>query len=324
MPNNPKCFIHQTVIDVTFRTEYGLPLVAAEYMRVILEGILARAQTLYPITICHFVVMANHMHMILVVQDPEVVKDFIGTIKKESAHAVNRLLGRRKRTVWCDGYDSAIILDPDKVVERIVHIYINPQKANLVESIEHYPNLNTWQDFVNGGKEEKLQRIPRACIPKLPRAALTLQEQSYFTVNLLNKSEFGGILCIEPDAWLDCFAETRDVDPELYKQEIVLKVREHEQQLTTQRSFPVIGAEALRLQPINRPHVPKKFGPRMICLSTFREVRVAFISWYKERCEEAAEAIAKWMLGDLAAKPPPGFFLPGGVLFANVNLAAVF
>ena len=324
MPNNPKCFIHGTVLDVTFRAEQDLPLVASEYMQLILKGIFARAQSLYPVTICHFLVMANHIHMILVVRDPAAVKDFVGTIKKESAHAVNRLLGRRKRTIWCDGYDSPQILDPDKVMERIVHIYTNPQRANLEDRIERYPNFNSWQAFLRGGIEQKVRRIPRCVISKLPKTTLTLAEQRRVAVKLLEESIHGGTLFIDPDAWLNCFAETKGANAERYKRETIARVRAEENRLDKMRKHPVLGAAELRLQPMDRPHLPKKFGIRMICLSSFKELRVTFIDWYKKRCGEATEAIAGWKVGDWLAKFPPGFFLPGGFLQSNVNPAAIF
>ena len=262
--------------------------------------------------------------MILVVKDPAAVKDFVGTIKKESAHAVNRLLGRQKRTVWCDGYDSVPILDPDKVVERIVYIYTNPQKANLEDRIERYPHFNSWSAFLKGGAEYKLRRIPRSRISKLSKTTLTMTEQKRLTAKLLEGSIFAGVLFVEPDAWLNCFQETKDADPERYKREIITKVRAEENRMAIMRKNPVLGAAQLRLQPVDRAHVPKKFGIRMICLSSFKELRVAFIAWYKERCFEATQAIARWKLGDWLAKPPPGFFLPGGFLHANVNPSAIF
>lgn len=324
MPNNPKCFIHGTVIEVTFRTEEGLPLVPTDYMRLILLGIITRAQSLFPVTICHFVVMSNHIHMILVVQDPAAVKDFVGAVKRESAHAVNHLLGRRKHTIWCDGYDSAVILDPEKVVERIVYIYTNPQKANLEETIDRYPNLTTWDAFLKGGLEQTVRRIPRCCIPKLPKTTLSAYEQKRFSAKLLDRSMSGGVLLIEPDAWLDCFAETRDADPTRYKQEIVAKIRAEERRLAQARTQPVLGAITLRTQTIDVPFIPKKYGLRMVCLSTLKELRIAFLSWFKKQCSDAADAALRWKNGEALAMPPPGFFLPGGFLRSNVNPGAVF
>jgi len=119
MPRIRKCFIRRTVVDLCFRTEEGLPLTANPILLTLLTSILARTQTIFPVTICHFVVMSNHVHMLNVVEFPELVKDFVGYFKRESAHAINHLLGRKKHTIWCSGYDSPIVLDPAKVLDRI-------------------------------------------------------------------------------------------------------------------------------------------------------------------------------------------------------------
>ena len=45
--------------------------------------------------------------------------------KTESAHAVNRLLGIRKRTIWCEGYDSPMVYkDLDRAVEKIKFCFV--------------------------------------------------------------------------------------------------------------------------------------------------------------------------------------------------------
>src|SRR5262245_23867743 len=120
MPRLDKFFIHNTAVELCFRTQEGLPFVATPYMRVILMGIFARAQELYGVTLCHLVVMPNHMHLIITIGDSTRTKFFVEYIKRETAHAVNRLQGRRQRTVWVKGYDSPTILDPEKAIARIV------------------------------------------------------------------------------------------------------------------------------------------------------------------------------------------------------------
>lgn len=59
MPRNRRCFIHNTLVEICFRIEAGLPLVATRYMKLLMEGILARAAEVYPVTIC------GHVHPIV-------------------------------------------------------------------------------------------------------------------------------------------------------------------------------------------------------------------------------------------------------------------
>ncbi|MDD2942363.1 MAG: transposase, partial [bacterium] len=131
MARNPKMFIHDAVYELCFRIEEGLPMTAAPFMKRIIKGYLAAAQSRHPVTICHYIVMANHIHMLVMIKNPEDLSRFVLYFKRESAHAINTLLGRRNRTVWAERYDSPVLLDAGKVIERIVYFYANPAQAGL-------------------------------------------------------------------------------------------------------------------------------------------------------------------------------------------------
>jgi hypothetical protein len=47
---------------------------------------------------------------------------------------INRLLGRGKRTLWCEGYDSPVVLTPVRALVAIAYLYANPAKDNLKEA----------------------------------------------------------------------------------------------------------------------------------------------------------------------------------------------
>jgi hypothetical protein len=42
------------------------------------------------------------VHLLLVVKNPDDVGGFIRYFKTESAHMIKRVLGRAKRTIWCE------------------------------------------------------------------------------------------------------------------------------------------------------------------------------------------------------------------------------
>lgn len=257
--------------------------------------------------------------MIIVIENPEMVKDFIGYIKRESAHAINRLQGRRKKTIWAAGYDSPIILDWEKVVDRIVYLYTNPQQANLVEKIDDYPNLSSWNAFLNGGEEISRPRVPRSAIAALPRRQVGLKEQEKIASELLKQGQGLNHLLLEPDAWMDCFSETRDADPEEIQQHIMEKVRNKENLLSEKRKRPVLGKHALKLSRMTVLYTPKKHGKRMICLSGSKDYRSTFIYWYRQLCAKGVKALEQWGIGDWRASLPPGLFSPGGKMLSYLN-----
>ncbi len=318
MPAWPKCFIHGTTVLVTFRTEEGLPLVPGPMMKLILLGILAAAQSMYPVRICHFIVMGNHVHLLLVVDNPENVDDFVGYFKRESSHAINNLLGREKHTVWARGYDSPPILDAAKAFDTIAYIYTNPARANLVESIADYPNLSSWEAFQAGGSEATYKRIPREAIPELVKSKITIRQQKELVDSLLQEASEEHSLVIEPDAWMQCFPETCGADPRRMAKNIIQQVQRLEQTLSSERNGKVLGAEALRSQKLGKPHHPKKSSPRMMCLSAHRALRVQFIAWFKERVVDARKLRQSLTPIEWLKLLPPGFFHPGGRLSANL------
>ena len=142
---------HGAVLFVTFSLEEVLMLLANPLCRTLLQSCLAVAQDLYPLRISGFLINSNHVHMLLVVENPDDVSGFIRHFKTESAHLLNRVLGRRKRTIWCEGYDSPIVLTPTRALIALSYLYSNPAKDNLEESIDKYPGLSSWEMFIKSG-----------------------------------------------------------------------------------------------------------------------------------------------------------------------------
>ena len=309
MSANRKYFPHGSVLFVSSRTEQGLPLVCSLLMNFIIWGILAKARSMYRIKVCHFVFMSNHLHMILVVESPQDVSRFMGYVKGEIAHAVNRLLGRRQRTIWQAGYDSPHLLTADDVVSKIRYIYGNPVSARLVHTIEEYPGVSSWEMFAKGEHSRKHQSLPRDLIPALVLPALSITEQKrmleQFQELELNEFEF----VLEPDAW------RKELGAELeYPNEALIEdIEDYQRELKSERldkNQPVLGATSLRRESMLKEYQPKKYSRKMICISSDKELRRRFIAHFKALAALAAEAYQSWKFGCYKLKIPPGMFCP--------------
>ena len=180
MPNPRKLFLANTVVMVTFRTEEGLPLVPVRYINAIVKSALARAYELYSVEVCAVTVEQNHVHLIIRITNPETVPLFIGYIKQETSHALNRLMGRRKKTIWAEGYDSPTILDSTKVLQQIAYVLLNPVKDRLVSDMDEYPGFSSYSMMKENKIVFKTDRIFRDSIHKLkePRKPW-LEEDTY-------------------------------------------------------------------------------------------------------------------------------------------------
>lgn len=323
MPANRKVYVHNMVYSLTFRTREGLPFGAKDFIMLIMNSIFARAQSKYPFPICQFTLMGNHFHSIPVCNAPENIPNFVEYVKRESAHALNSLLGNKHIALWEDGYECVPLLCPAEVIERLVYHYANPAKANLVDKIEDYPNLNSWQAFKSGGSTAHFPRIPRTAIPTLPGRTLSLPEEHELYLNLLEQGEGSYELKIEPNAWMECFDETRGTDPKIVNDEIERLVRLEEDKYRRERKFPVLGAAQLKYESIRKSHKPKKYGPRMLCYSTNPILRRAYISWYREFVKSAPKMVRGCLSTDWLRDLPPGLFAPGGSTRGSLLKSAV-
>jgi REP element-mobilizing transposase RayT len=287
-------------------------------MKYLIKGIIAEAARLYPVTICHLLVMPNHIHIILVVQSPEAIPQFLQYVKRESAHAINRLLNRRRHTVWCTGSDTPVILDPATVLRRLSYIYLNPARAGLVESIDQYPNISSWQALLSGATEETVCRIPRDYIVDFYRVASGQSIEK--ALEYLRKKDVvlsPATFRLEPFSWTPHFIDTQKQDVENLRHQVVMDVRQEEAQLCRSRTEPVLGASRLRSQPMDKPYLPSKSGRRSICLGASQAVRALFLDWYFALRETARAALQQLRQGRFVVLPP-GFFYPGGYLLSNV------
>ena len=319
MPRNPRIFIHNGYYEICFRTEQGLPLVCNSIIDTIFKGIVAKAATLYPVTLCKIMLMANHIHLGLVVQDPEHVHMFVSYLKRELSHAINRLLGRKRQTVWQESYDAVIILDTAKAVERSVYVYLNPARANLVEHASQYPGYNTWNLLQGEYGTLTAKRIPRDCIPKLPARPLSLSEQNKIVEVMLESAYEENTITIQPTAWLDVMPDGSNSSKETVRRNIVTQVTQKEHRIALKRIAPVIGVHALKLQRMNVIYRPKKRGKKSICFSSVLTLSRRFIEWYKSNCEYRKALKDSLPLAEFFTRMPPGFFFPGGRLLANLH-----
>jgi len=321
MPQNPKFFSTGTLVELSARVEEGLPFAPNKLTRKLTENVLARAQTIYPVTIVAYVFMPNHFHILIVVKDPRDVPNFVEYLKRETAYCVNRLLGRRKHTVWCDGYDSPVILDLETAIRRLKYVYLNPVTAVLVKKAKLWPlSSMSWAMISDAASEIKVKRIPRNQVNKLPNRDMTLDEINKFA----SKIEYRGAdiytLKIEPNAWMGCFTEALNRDQKDLNNILEIEIKNTETLIEKEKADSFPSLDQLGTQNIRKEHEPKKAGKRMICLGKNKNIRIKFLEWFRGLCKKLPRYLRK-STDEVIYRPshyPPGFFAPGGFLSANL------
>ncbi|MBX7209773.1 MAG: transposase [Verrucomicrobiaceae bacterium] len=78
-----------------------------------------------------FVLMPNHVHLIVVPRPGERLFDILKGIKGTSARTCNKLLGKTGTTLWMEDSYNRIVRDVDELIAFRRYIERNPAQANL-------------------------------------------------------------------------------------------------------------------------------------------------------------------------------------------------
>lgn len=314
MPSPPRLLLPDYPVLVTTRVEVGLPFVCKEFINLLQRSVLATAAAKYNATICHFLGMGNHPHFLAVTKNAEDFTAFMDYYKTESAHRINRLLGRRQRTLWAASYDAVPILTLEDVIEKIVYIYCNPQRAALVNKIEQYPGFSSWQMFSSGEHSFKAPYIPRTAFVPLSSLNPSPKEDAALCKRLLSKGKDVHTFTLRPNAWMPLFGiDENSQEAKEINERIVQRIRVREQELREERHRAgkrVLGPEALKAQGINLTFEPQSFGRRMYCICHEVEKRVSFIAMVKEMLRKAREVKERWLVNDFSVPFPLGLLPP--------------
>lgn len=318
--SQPKLFLHGETYFITFRTEEDLPFVAIPLINEILWSIVAKAQGLYSQELVALTVEPNHCHSILRCLDPETVPAFIGYIKQESAHAINALIGRKKKTIWAAGYDSPILLDHEKFLDKLAYTLLNPVKDQLVPTMDKYKSVSTWEFFMKNQSERPVRLFSRSSITALGNPNKPWNESAEKLKELSEKNPKMGQVKFNFYSWKKCFPETRSLTDSEIRQLILKKLKSFEEKIKGLLP-PKKFYRDMSQQSMLQSYTPKRHGKRMICLSNYKELRIDFLNFFFEKVGQAREVFSQWKAGNLAAKFPLGMFAPRLPRTANLLVA---
>jgi REP element-mobilizing transposase RayT len=299
MPNPLKYFEHGKVHLITTSTEEGLPFSEESLYKPLCESIMARAQHLYPVHICGYTFMANHFHMLLVPIDPEDTSKFVGYVKQELSHAVNRLEQRNKKTIWCDGYDSPLLLGYEDVVRYFEYLYTQAQCAHQADTIEEYRGATSWHLFMSGIEEIEC--------PRRRRVAPLVDDNSEGTHSLK----------ITPYVWLKRYTGG-DVSEAEFKKRVIERVRAKEAEARKEREDNQIPLFDKTEPERATSYIRKARGRRSYVISSDVPARIRFLLFIREQKERCREVYRLWKQGVTGVAWPSGFYLPCMVRSANL------
>jgi hypothetical protein len=315
------------VYEACIRAKEGLPFAALGLITTILEGAMARAQRDSKITICHFIWMANHLHILFIVHDAWQCSAFFCELQKKITDAMKKLLGIEHLLLW-EGRPSIVrILDAETATQRIAYFYCNPAKANLVESIEHYPGLSSWGAFSSAPQDlsaKVSKEVPwyrSRYLPVLDSRSVSARRDKGYLEELRRRKHRLHNLEIYPNAWMKVFEIAEAEEVKGINLSIVENVKDTEKSYAAERRakrIGVMGPTALASTPILKPHKPKK-SRRIYFISFIKELRLQAIAEMQDLGQLCRELYLAARCG-ARVDWPPGVFPPRGPMLANAIL----
>ena len=141
----------RTLVSITNRTLQGRYLLRPGHsFNDLFLGILGRTQRLHGTAIAAVSVLSNHFHLLLIVDDAQVVATFMRDLQSRLAREVNRLTGWRG-PVFERRYDMTVVTDEEGAqVERLKYVLANGVKDNLVERVSQWPGVHSAEALIHG------------------------------------------------------------------------------------------------------------------------------------------------------------------------------
>ena len=237
---------------------------------------------------------------------------FMGYFQGEVAKYIKLIVPKLYRgNFWSGRFKEQRLCSAMDVVNKIVYIYANPARANLVKSVSEWPGVSSWKMYKEGYYSFTTRFVLLKNFKKIARRLPFLKDCDAASV-LSSISTDSYELRISPNIWKRCFAESRNWSDEYIYDTIICSVAIRERLLAQERgSRSVLGAFALRHQAIRQDYESKSKHKTPFIICCDRELRLKFIQSYREFCLKCRQAWEKWKLGFLGVEFPSGCYRPG-------------
>ena len=299
MGNFPRYIPSRSLVEVTTRTIQGrLLLVPSRDLNNIVCGVLGRALNRYSVELVHFVVMSNHVHLLLVPEDAESLASFMCFVNGNLAKEAGRLYRWREK-FWSRRYRAVVVSDePEAQVARLRYLLENGCKEGLVRSPRDWPGASGVEALLTGGAIRGWW-FDRTAEYKARRRGETFSKYTH-----ANRESF----TLSPlPCWRSLPAEERQALVASLVREIEAETRAR---LREQGRSPMGRRRILRQNPHDKPESSSRSpAPRFHAATAAvrKSLELAFYEfrlWYRQAAEEL-------QAGTQEVEFPPGCFPPG-------------
>jgi putative transposase len=123
---------------VTTKASMGRRLLQSERNAGLLIGVLRSLVSGHKFKLHDFVVMPDHLHVLLTVEEGMTIENAMQLIKGRFSHRLSHEFGYLGE-VWQRGFSEVQVMNRESFLQHRTYIAMNPVKAGLVDSPEKYP-----------------------------------------------------------------------------------------------------------------------------------------------------------------------------------------
>ncbi|MGM0557037.1 MAG: transposase [Myxococcota bacterium] len=283
------------VTNYTYRGE--LRLTPNEFVRLFVEGSLAKAAEKYGVRIMLFSVMGNHFHLIVQVPFAN-LDDFMEYFQQELSTRLNRFRGVGG-TNFPERYVPQEIASEADFCDLAAQILCNPVRARLVYEASDWPGVSSLEMHRAGKTSRTVRHASRRHAAKMRELGMTPALERSLGELELELSP--------PPFW-------RDLEPEEVQRRIAELANAEEARLQAEIDR---GRERTRgrsrIRDEHHSDRPEEvhWKPRGRCVSRDPQFKAAYNAWFERATRKYKRAAAKWRLFGEWGDYPPGSFPPG-------------
>jgi REP element-mobilizing transposase RayT len=288
----------KTLVEVTTRTVHSrLLLRPSNELNDLVLGILGRAQERYGAGVCGYVVLANHYHLLLIVDSAKQLSDFMGYFNSNLAREAGRLVKWREK-FWARRYRAIVISgEPAAQRDRLKYVLSHGAKEGLVSSPLEWPGVHALRPLLEGTPVQGtwFDRTQEYAARRRGEEFERLRYATEYTVTL------SPLPC-----WEDLPAEIQRRRIAEIAEEITAEAEARQKE----KGILPMGADAIRRQhPHSTPMKTKRSYAPLFHAATKR-VRDGLVEAYRAFVGAFREAAARLKAGDRDAMFPLGSFPP--------------
>lgn len=288
-------------MEITYRTLHGRFLLRPDQeLDRLLVGTLAMARNLHPekIGVVGIVVLSNHLHLLLTVEDQHCLSELMQSFGGNAAREINRLRDW-SGTFWDGRYTSICVTTEERAqVARLEYLLSQAVKEGLVARISDWPGIHFGKTLLEGRSLLAGVWIDRTKLYRARQKGKTLEPSEYLIELTV---ELRQLPCWSHLSWGEYLRRV---------EEIVERIEARAAAERAADGTEVLGPAAILAQdPHHRPGRVERRPAPLVHAATkdarklWREAFGAFLAAYRE----ASRRLQK---GETEVTFPPGCFPP--------------